>query len=67
MDRGAWQATVHGVTKSDTSEVTALTYAELQTINGLESIISYKDLKTLTTDNQLVQRKYNSTKEEEAD
>ena len=22
MDRGAWQATVHGITKSDTTEVT---------------------------------------------
>ena len=64
MDRGAWQATVHGVTKSDTSEVTAPTYAQLETINGLKSIISCRDLKTLTTDNQLVQRKYNNTKEE---
>ena len=42
----------------------ARTYAQLETINGFESIIFYEDLKTLTTDNKLVQRKHNSIKEE---
>ena len=34
MDRGAWQATVHGVTELDTNEATLHTYT-MQTANSL--------------------------------
>ena len=33
MDRGAWWATVYGVTESDTTEVTAHTHAENTAMN----------------------------------
>ena len=42
MDRGAWQATVHRIAESDTTEVTE--HAHMQTISSLLSIFYFHSL-----------------------
>ena len=39
MDRGAWQATVHGITESDTAEHTSTHYLIYGNDNGAVSAI----------------------------
>jgi len=42
MDRGAWQATVHRIVESDTTEVTE--HVHMQTISSLLSIFYFHSL-----------------------